>query len=63
MEDSRTGTAAGLAAGATVLGVPTLQSLEPQAGLVIRETLAGLTVDDLQRMLPGRSRPTAQPVV
>ncbi|MGY1840677.1 MULTISPECIES: HAD family hydrolase [unclassified Modestobacter] len=63
VEDSRTGAAAGLAAGATVLGVPSLQPLQPRDGLVIRETLTGVTVDDLQRMLPGRSRPTAQPVL
>ncbi|MQA34592.1 HAD family hydrolase [Modestobacter roseus] len=54
VEDSRTGAAAGLAAGATVLGVPTLQPLEPQDGLVVRETLAGLTVADLTELVLAR---------
>jgi HAD superfamily hydrolase (TIGR01509 family) len=47
VEDSAVGVAAGLASGAAVLGVPSLQSLEPAAGLVLRDSLAGLTVADL----------------
>ena len=47
IEDSAVGVASGLAAGATVLGVPSLQPLEPRPGLVLRGTLAGLTVADL----------------
>jgi beta-phosphoglucomutase-like phosphatase (HAD superfamily) len=54
IEDSLTGIAAGLAAGATVLGVPSLQSLEPQEGLVVRSTLAGMTVEDLRALLEDR---------
>jgi beta-phosphoglucomutase-like phosphatase (HAD superfamily) len=38
---------AGLAAGAAVLGVPSLQPLEPMPGLVLRSSLAHLTVADL----------------
>jgi HAD superfamily hydrolase (TIGR01509 family) len=47
VEDSQVGVAAGLAAGASVLGVPSLQPLEGAAGLVLRPTLSGLTVADL----------------
>ena len=54
IEDSLAGITAGLAAGATVVGVPTLQSLEPQDGLVLRSTLAGLTVEDLRALLDDR---------
>jgi len=50
IEDSHAGVTAGLAAGAAVLGVPSLQPLEPRAGLVLRPTLAGLTLDDLVRL-------------
>ncbi|MBB3675216.1 HAD family hydrolase [Modestobacter versicolor] len=48
VEDSLVGVTAGLAAGAAVLGVPSLQPLEPLPGLVLRASLAGLTVADLQ---------------
>jgi HAD superfamily hydrolase (TIGR01509 family) len=51
IEDSAVGVASGLAAGAVVLGVPSLQSLEPRPGLVLRESLAGLTVTDLADLL------------
>lgn len=43
IEDSGTGVASGLAAGARVLGVPNVVALEPVPGLVIADTLAGLT--------------------
>jgi len=51
VEDSHVGVTAGLAAGATVIGVPSLQPLEPSAGLVLLPTLAGLTVADLAEVL------------
>jgi HAD superfamily hydrolase (TIGR01509 family) len=51
VEDSAAGVAAGLAAGATVLGVPSLQPLAPAPGLVLRDTLAGLGLADLERLL------------
>ena len=51
VEDSASGVAAGLAAGCAVLGVPSLQSLAPAPGLVLRDTLEGLGVADLQRLL------------
>jgi HAD superfamily hydrolase (TIGR01509 family) len=51
IEDSLVGVTAGLAAGAAVLGVPSLQPLETQPGLVLRESLQGLTVDDLAQLL------------
>jgi HAD superfamily hydrolase (TIGR01509 family) len=51
VEDSQVGVTAGLAAGAAVLGVPSLQPLEAADGLTLRETLAGLTVDDLALLL------------
>jgi HAD superfamily hydrolase (TIGR01509 family) len=51
VEDSLVGVTAGLAAGAAVLGVPSLQPLEPQPGLVLRSSLAGLTVADLDELL------------
>ncbi|GAB3197494.1 HAD family phosphatase [Geodermatophilus arenarius] len=54
VEDSAAGVAAGLAAGATVLGVPALQPLEPAPGLVLRDTLAGVGLADLEGLLLGR---------
>lgn len=51
VEDSQVGVAAGLAAGTAVLGVPSLQPLQAISGLVLRPTLAGLTVADLAGML------------
>jgi HAD superfamily hydrolase (TIGR01509 family) len=51
VEDSTAGVTAGLAAGATVLGVPSLQSLERKPGLVLRNSLVGLTVTDLTDLL------------
>ena len=47
IEDSLVGTAAGLAAGAAVLGVPLVQPLQPQPGLTLRLSLEGLGVEDL----------------
>jgi HAD superfamily hydrolase (TIGR01509 family) len=51
VEDSAVGVTAGLAAGAVVLGVPSLQSLDRRPGLVLRESLVGLTVADLAELL------------
>ena len=51
VEDSLVGVTAGLAAGAAVLGVPSLQPLEPMAGMVHRPTLTGLTVPELARLV------------
>jgi HAD superfamily hydrolase (TIGR01509 family) len=53
VEDSVVGVTAGLAAGAVVLGVPSLQSLDRRPGLVLRESLVGLTVTDLEDLLSG----------
>jgi HAD superfamily hydrolase (TIGR01509 family) len=54
IEDSLVGVTAGLAAGAAVLGVPSLQPLQLQPGLVLRNSLVGLTVDDLSRPVSSR---------
>jgi HAD superfamily hydrolase (TIGR01509 family) len=54
IEDSLVGVASGLAAGAAVLGVPSLQPLEPVPGLVLRGSLAGLGVAGLAGLLTGR---------
>ena len=51
IEDSQVGVTAGLASGAAVLGVPSLQPLQAQPGLMLRSSLAGLTVDDLAALL------------
>src|SRR3954470_20170076 len=42
IEDSPAGAAAGLAAGAAVLGVPSLQPLAPAPGLTLRDSLVGV---------------------
>jgi HAD superfamily hydrolase (TIGR01509 family) len=54
IEDSLVGVAAGLASGAAVLGVPSLQPLEPQSGLVLRNSLTGVEVADLAGILAAR---------
>jgi HAD superfamily hydrolase (TIGR01509 family) len=54
VEDSASGVAAGLAAGCAVLGVPSLQPLAPAPGLVLRDTLVGVGVADLERLLLDR---------
>ena len=51
VEDSLVGVTAGLAAGAAVLGVPSLQPLEPQPGLTLRDTLMGVGVAELTDVL------------
>jgi HAD superfamily hydrolase (TIGR01509 family) len=59
IEDSYVGVTAGLAAGAAVLGVPSLQPLEPAVGLALEPTLAGLTVVDLVQVMDEGVRSTA----
>ena len=54
VEDSVAGATAGLAAGAMVLGVPSLQPLPPAPGLVLRDTLAGVRLADLIQVLAAR---------
>ena len=51
IEDSVTGVTAGLAAGATVLGVPSLGPLTPAPRLIVRQDLVGLTVADLAELV------------
>ena len=51
VEDSLVGVTAGLAAGAAVLGVSSLQPLEPQPGLTLRDTLMGVGVAELTDVL------------
>ena len=54
IEDSVTGVTAGLAAGATVLGVPSLAPLTPAPRLTVRADLVGLTVDELAGLVADR---------
>jgi HAD superfamily hydrolase (TIGR01509 family) len=54
IEDSQVGVRAGLASGAAVLGVPSLQALEPAPGLVLRETLEGVGPAELADVLAAR---------
>ncbi|SNR50867.1 HAD family hydrolase [Blastococcus mobilis] len=55
VEDSDSGVAAGLAAGAAVLGVPTVQEIEPAPGLTLRGGLAGVDVAVLAGVLAART--------
>ncbi len=55
VEDSESGVAAGLAAGAAVLGVPTVQQLAPAAGLTLRNGLVGVDVATLAGVLAART--------
>jgi HAD superfamily hydrolase (TIGR01509 family) len=61
VEDSLVGVTAGLAAGAAVLGVPSLQSLEPAPGLVLRNSLTGVGVAELSDVLAARQLADALP--
>jgi hypothetical protein len=45
-----------LAAGAAVLGVPSLQPLEPAPGLTVRSSLAGVRVPDLVALVADREQ-------
>ena len=55
LEDSRAGVTAGLAAGAAVLGVSSLQSLPPAPGLTLLDSLEGVGVPELRQVLAARS--------
>jgi beta-phosphoglucomutase-like phosphatase (HAD superfamily) len=54
IEDSQVGVASALAAGAAVLGVPSMQELPPARGLVVRDSLAGIGIADLAGLLDAR---------
>jgi HAD superfamily hydrolase (TIGR01509 family) len=54
IEDSEAGIFSGLAAGAAVLGVPTVQEVAPAAGLVLRDGLVGVDVPFLADVLARR---------
>jgi HAD superfamily hydrolase (TIGR01509 family) len=54
IEDSVVGVSAGLAAGAAVLGVPSLQPLPPAPGLVLVDSLVGIGVPELQQLVAAR---------
>jgi HAD superfamily hydrolase (TIGR01509 family) len=54
VEDSTAGVTAGLAAGAAVLGVPSLQPLAAAPGLTLRDTLDGVGLDELAEVLAAR---------
>ncbi len=54
LEDSAAGVTAGLAAGAAVLGVPSLQPLTPAPGLVLRDTLSGVGLAELRDLVAAR---------
>jgi HAD superfamily hydrolase (TIGR01509 family) len=51
IEDSQAGVAAGLAAGAAVLGVPAMQPLPPAPGLTLVDSLVGVGVPELRAIL------------
>jgi HAD superfamily hydrolase (TIGR01509 family) len=51
VEDSQAGISAGLAAGAAVLGVPTVQVVAAASGLTLREGLAGIGPAELADVL------------
>jgi HAD superfamily hydrolase (TIGR01509 family) len=53
VEDSLAGITAGLAAGAAVLGVPTVQEVPPAPGLTLRDGLVGVGPADLAAVLAG----------
>lgn len=49
-EDSLPGTGSALAAGIVTIGVPFKQQLTPRPGLVLRDTLAGLTLTEVSHI-------------
>jgi HAD superfamily hydrolase (TIGR01509 family) len=59
IEDSVAGVTSALAAGAAVLGVPSLQPLPPAPGLVLRDSLVGVGLAELAEVLAARSRAEA----
>lgn len=62
VEDSQVGVTSALAAGAAVLGVPSMQSLEPAPGLTVRDTLVGCAPGDLAELLTARDAAQALPL-
>lgn len=56
IEDSLVGVTAGLASGAAVLGVPSMQQLEPAPGLTLRSSLAGVGPSELAGLLADDER-------
>jgi len=56
IEDSLAGVTSALAAGAAVLGVPSLQPLAPAPGLALRATLVGVRLADLADVLLNREQ-------
>jgi HAD superfamily hydrolase (TIGR01509 family) len=60
IEDSGVGIAAGLASGAAVLGVPTMQSVVPAPGLTLRDGLVGVDVAVLADLLATRAPTEAE---
>jgi beta-phosphoglucomutase-like phosphatase (HAD superfamily) len=54
VEDSQSGIASGLASGAAVLGVPDRQPVRPAPGLVLRGSLVGVGVAELEAVLAAR---------
>jgi HAD superfamily hydrolase (TIGR01509 family) len=55
VEDSESGVAAGLAAGAAVLGVPTVQEIQAATGLTLRDGLVGVDLRVLADVLAART--------
>ena len=56
VEDSLAGVTSALAAGAAVLGVPSLQPLTPAPGLTLRRSLTGVGLDDLVALIADRDQ-------
>jgi beta-phosphoglucomutase-like phosphatase (HAD superfamily) len=54
VEDSLAGVTSALAAGATVLAVPSLQPLPPAPGLAVRPTLVGVGLAELRALVEQR---------
>jgi HAD superfamily hydrolase (TIGR01509 family) len=54
VEDSLAGVSSALAAGATVLAVPSLQPLPPAPGLAVRPTLVGVGLAELRALVEPR---------
>jgi HAD superfamily hydrolase (TIGR01509 family) len=56
VEDSLAGVTSALAAGAAVLGVPSLQPLAPAPGLTLRASLVGVRLADLAALVADREQ-------
>jgi HAD superfamily hydrolase (TIGR01509 family) len=59
VEDSSAGIASGLASGAAVLGVPTMQTVAPAPGLTLRDGLVGVGLPELSEVLAAGSAVSA----